>query len=362
MPILTCHNKSCKKDFKSRKSEKKFCSNSCYLEHRRNNPEEYNKGAFKKGQNPWNKGKKLTKIGDTMIRTKTLKTSGNKKRLRFINVGDSKGGIRYIRNDRYVWEKFYGPVPAGHVIYHKDGRTLNDDIKNLECIPTGEALSRYASLREKTYDLTNKRDVQKIIKGCSVNDRRIQKILFEMTYENNIRIAMRYAKDRDSAQDILSDAFIKVFDKMQTFTIGRSFEGWISRIVVNTAIDSIRKSKNTFVMDSNDMSYFDGMTSDDEEFEFEDAKEIKGIPTTEILAEVQNLSPMYKLVFNMYVFEDMTHKEIADELDISEGTSKSNLSKARRNLKKGVEKLIRQKNEKEKCIKRAYSAFDANRI
>jgi RNA polymerase sigma-70 factor (ECF subfamily) len=361
MPILTCHNESCKKDFKSRKSEKKFCSNPCYLEHRKNNPEEYNKGTFKKGQNPWNKGKKLTKIGDTMIRTKTLK-DGNKKRLRFVNVGDSSGGIRYIRNDRYVWENFYGPVPVGHVIYHKDGRTLNDDIRNLECVPIGEALSRYASLRENTYDLTNKKDVQKIIKGCEVNDRRIQKMLFEMTYEKNMHIAMRYAKDKDSAQDILSDAFIKVFDKMSTFTLGRSFEGWISRVVVNTAIDSIRKSKNTYVMDSNDMSYFDGMASDDEEFEFQDAKEIAGIPTTEILAEVQNLSPMYKLVFNMYVFEEMTHKEIAEELGISDGTSKSNLSKARQNLKNAVAKLIREKNEKEKRIKRAHSAFDANRI
>ena len=349
MPILTCQNEPCGKEFKSRKSKKRFCSNACYLEHRKNNPEEFSKGNFKKGVKSWNAGKKLTKIGDFMIRKKILK-SGNTKRLRFVNVGDGEGGIKYVRNDRHVWEQENGPLPSGYVIYHKDGRTLNDDIDNLEAILFGEALSRYAALREKVYDLKNKKDIAKIVKGCKVNDRRIQRLLFEMTYDNSMGACMRYAKDRDTAQDILSDAYVKVFDKIDTFK-GKNLAGWISRIVVNTAIDSFRRNKNTFATEVETMEYDEALQTVDADYELEGLEEIKGLPTAQVLKEVQNLSPQYRLVFNMYVFEDMTHRQIGEQLGISEGTSKSNLSKARETLRNRVALLVKKANQdKERMI------------
>lgn len=362
MAKLKCQNPECGKNFEGRKQKNyvsKFCCNQCSADDRKNRPELYDKKklGFQKGHKSWNAGVKGTKTGNFMIRSKTLKT-GNVKRLRFVNIGiGARGVVEYERNDKHVWEKTNGPVPKGHVIYHKDGRTLNDDLDNLECIPVGEALSRYSALRDKVYNLKNAKHVKKIIKGCLVNDRRIQKILFEMTYDQCMGIAMRYAKDHDTAQDILSDAWIKIFASMKNYTMKGSFEGWIARIVSNTAIDSIRRKKNTYAMDVDDMSHLDSMAIEDEEFEFNDS-EIKGIPVSEIIKEIQNLPPMYKAVFNMFVFEDMSHKVIAESLGIAVGTSKSNLSKARVALKLRVAKLIEIENNRQDNVVEAYKEYD----
>ena len=196
------------------------------------------------------------------------------------------------------------------------------------------------------YNLNNKEHVQKIIKGCLANDRKIQKIIFEMTYGRMMGMIMRYASDQDSAQDILSDTWIKIFKKIGTYEDSGSFEGWISRIAINTAIDSLRRSKNTYVMDSDDMSYFDGMITEDKEFEIE-SEEVEGLSTEELIKEIQKLSPSYRAAFNLFVFEGMSHKDIALKLGINIGTSKSNLSKARSVLKERIEKLIYKKKEKQ---------------
>jgi RNA polymerase sigma-70 factor (ECF subfamily) len=360
MANLKCQNPECGKSFKGRRQKgyvSKFCSNQCSADDRKNRPELYDtkKLGFQKGHKSWNKGKKGEKTGSFMIRSKTMKT-GNVKRLRFINVGIGEDGVvKYVRNDRHVWEQKNGPLPKEHVIYHKDGRTLNDDLDNLECITTGEALSRYASLRESVYDIKNENDVKKIIKGCLVNDRKIQKMIFEMTYERMMGVIMRYASDNDSAQDILSDSWIKIFNKMGDYENKGAFEGWITRIAINTALDSLRKSKNTFVMDTNDMSYFDEMSSEDEEFEL---KDLEGVSSTEILSEIQNLPTSYRTVFNLFVFEGMGHKEIAAELGIAEGTSKSNLSKARVILKDRVTKLIAKNKRKREVLIEGYREYD----
>lgn len=358
--INKCHNSKCSRDFKTDKKDKKFCCNDCYIQHKVDNPELYTNGRFKEGHNSWNKGKKITKIGDFMIRKETLKT-GNVKSLRFINVGDGNDGIKYIRNDRYVWEQANGPIPKNYVIYHKDGRSLNDDLDNLECINFGEALSRYRALREEVYDLSNKKDVVRLIKGCKIKDRRIQKILFDMTYSSSMLTAMRYSSDKDTAQDILSNAYIKVFEKIDTFKIEGSLEGWIRKIVANTAIDYIRKNKKIYVMDTDDMSKFDGMSSEDEHFE-SDAFELGDVSTDDIIKEVQLLPPGYRASFNMFVFEGMSHKDIAESLGISEGTSKSNLSKARQILKKRILELVEKNNAKQGKIKEAYRNYEMEQI
>ena len=144
-------------------------------------------------------------------------------------------------------------------------------------------------------------------------------------------VCLRYIPDRDSAQEVLQEGFIKVFEKLEAFDYKGSFEGWIRRIIANTAIDSIRRSKKDPYLTDNDNDFKLGASDpmeEREEIEFTDLK-------AEIaMLAIQELSPAYRTVFNLYVLEDYSHKEIGEMLGISEGTSKSNLAKAKMNLQK----------------------------
>lgn len=142
---------------------------------------------------------------------------------------------------------------------------------------------------------------------------------------------MRYANDRDSAEEVLQEGFIKIFDKLKAFNYEGSFEGWMRRIMSNTAIDSIRKSKKDPILTDNDEDFKLG--SEDPMVDLEEL-EFVGLKAEIAMEAINELSPAYRSVFNLYVFEDYTHKEIAEILGISEGTSKSNLSKAKMNLQK----------------------------
>lgn len=139
---------------------------------------------------------------------------------------------------------------------------------------------------------------------------------------------MRYLRDKDSAQEVLQEGFIKVFDNIQNFDKKGSFEGWMRRIVANCAIDAIRKSKKDFVLSENEKDF---VTLPEEDLLHEDW-EITTVKAELAMEAINKLSPAYKAVFNLYVFENYTHKEIAEILEISEGTSKSNLAKAKMNL------------------------------
>ncbi len=140
---------------------------------------------------------------------------------------------------------------------------------------------------------------------------------------------MRYADNREEAKDILHDGFIKVFANLKEFEFKGSLEGWVKRIVTNTAIDTIRKKKNFFVELDENRNY-DTMIEDyQSNADFEQFTKIK---VDTIMQLIQKLSPMYRTVFNLFVFEEMTHKEIAEQLNINIGTSKSNFAKARKNL------------------------------
>lgn len=142
---------------------------------------------------------------------------------------------------------------------------------------------------------------------------------------------MRYMNDRDSAQEVLQEGFIKVFEKLGAFDYKGSFEGWIRRIIANTAIDSIRKSKKDPYLTDNDNDFKLGA---EDEIEMREEMEITDIKAEIAMEAIQKLSPAYRAVFNLYVLEEYSHKEIAEILGISEGTSKSNLAKAKMNLQK----------------------------
>ena len=179
--------------------------------------------------------------------------------------------------------------------------------------------------------MENKEHLKEIISGCIRQDRRAQEELFRLFYGKMLGVCMRYARDRDSAEEMLQEGFIKVFDKLEGFDYKGSFEGWMRRIIANTAIDQIRKSKKDPMLTDNDEDFKLG--AEDRVVEKEE------IETLEIKAEmameaIQQLSPAYRAVFNLYVMEEYTHKEIAEILGISEGTSKSNLAKAKMNLQK----------------------------
>jgi RNA polymerase sigma factor (sigma-70 family) len=187
-------------------------------------------------------------------------------------------------------------------------------------------------------------DVNELIDGCVAGDRKSQQRVYEMHYSKMLGVCIRYARDVDQAQDILQDGFIKVFSNIAKFNRQGSFEGWIRRIMVNTSIDFFRKNKNEYLLLGNDESIEKYMPV---EFEEEEEDQEFEFTASQVIEAMQSLSPAYRTIFNMYVFENLQHKQIAEKLGISVGTSKSNLAKAKKNLKKILLKEFRKADGKQ---------------
>lgn len=178
-----------------------------------------------------------------------------------------------------------------------------------------------------------------IIDGCIAGERRSQQRVYELFYGKMMAVCLRYTKNHDQAKDILQDGFIKVFRSMDKFNRAGSFEGWIRRIMVNTAIDYFRRAKNAYLLLGEERSIEDFGDQDEEDtIEDESSEEVLDLKPADVINAMQKLTPAYRTVFNLYVFEEMTHKEIAELLGINIGTSKSNLAKAKHNLKKLLKK------------------------
>ncbi len=174
-----------------------------------------------------------------------------------------------------------------------------------------------------------------VIAGCMRGERRAQQRVYELFYGKMMAVCLRYTKNTDQAKDILQDGFIKVFNSMEKFNQAGSFEGWIRRIMVNTAIDHFRRTKNSYLLLGEDRSIEDFMDHDAEDtLADETDDEELDLRPADIINAMQKLTPAYRTVFNLYVFEELTHKEIAELLGINIGTSKSNFAKAKQNLKK----------------------------
>jgi RNA polymerase sigma factor (sigma-70 family) len=180
----------------------------------------------------------------------------------------------------------------------------------------------------------SKKELAELIEGCKKGDRTSQKEVFERFQPQLMGSCLRYTKDQDRAKDILQEAFIKIFSNIGKFEDTGSFEGWMRRVVVNTAIDHLRKKKNDHVFMGEENSPEEHRDEQlDEEEDVKEEEEFKQAKAQEIIEALQELSPGYRAVFNLYVVENYSHKEIAEMLDINIGTSKSNLAKAKRNLK-----------------------------
>lgn len=167
-----------------------------------------------------------------------------------------------------------------------------------------------------------------LIKGCIEGNRRMQKELYDRFSPKMYAVCLRYMGNADDAQDILQEGFIKVYKNLERFRGDGSFEGWIRRIFVNTAIEQIRKKKM-------DVS----LTEKEEIIEFKTVSAIDNISEKDLLKIVSGLSPGYRSVFNMYVVEGFSHKEIGELLGISEGTSKSQLARARVILQERINRI-----------------------
>jgi RNA polymerase sigma factor (sigma-70 family) len=162
-----------------------------------------------------------------------------------------------------------------------------------------------------------------LIRGCINGDRRMQELLYNSYSAKMYGVCLRYAGNTDDAQDILQEGFIKVFRNLERFRAEGSFEGWIRRIFVNTAIEHYRRKVNMYPVTENQ----------ENNVEDKDWSAFDRLAAKDLMKLIQELSPGYRAVFNLYVIEGYTHKDIAQMMGISEGTSKSQLARAKAILK-----------------------------
>ena len=175
---------------------------------------------------------------------------------------------------------------------------------------------------------------QDIIAGCRKKNRAIQEHLYKMYYSMFLKVCARYAKNMQDAEQLLNDGFLKIFTQIDKYGSTGSFEGWMKRVVVNTCLDYLRSTylKEEMTMHVNAIQ--------PEETNLSVTNEgMKQIEFRELLSMIQILPSMTRTVFNMFVFEGFNHKEISEQLDISEGTSHWHVHQARNMLQKKINKV-----------------------
>lgn len=169
---------------------------------------------------------------------------------------------------------------------------------------------------------------EELVKGCIEKKPLAQKTLYERFSRKMMGVCLRYSDDRDDAEDILQVGFIKIFENIQSFKGSGSLEGWIRRIIVNTALNHYRQnrqSRENIDLDSVDYMLDGGNHT------------AESLNAKELMAMIQKLPPGFRTVFNLFAIEGYSHKEIADQLEISEGTSKSQYARARAFLQRLIE-------------------------
>jgi RNA polymerase sigma factor (sigma-70 family) len=171
--------------------------------------------------------------------------------------------------------------------------------------------------------------LQELLDGCLKKNRRSQELLYKQFYGYAMSVCLRYAKSREEAKEILNDGFFKVFTKLDGFDSSRSFKSWLGRIMINTALDHYRQEVRKDIFEQPEAGE---QVSVDETV-------LSKLAHDELVVLIQKLSPAYRVVFSLYVIDGYTHEEIADQLRISVGASKSNLSRAREKLREMLSKI-----------------------
>ena len=172
---------------------------------------------------------------------------------------------------------------------------------------------------------------EKLVSGCLQGESSSQKALYERYKIQLFRVCLRYAKDHAEAEDMLQDGFIKIFTDLHQFSFQGPLGAWMRRVVVNVALQHIRKNKRLQVNEDIE-SVSDQYHTDASVFSNMNVKALTKL--------IQQLPDGYRVVFNMYVIEGYSHKEIAEQLNIQVNTSKSQLSKAKATLRKMLEKIM----------------------
>jgi len=184
--------------------------------------------------------------------------------------------------------------------------------------------------------LEPKPSVDELVKRCKAGQRKAQEQLYKMFASKMLGVCMRYATDRMEAEDMLQNGFIKVFVKIEDYRGDGSFEGWIRRIMVHSSIEYYRKHhKMMHLVDIDEAGQGPSVN----------AAAASSLEAKDLLGLIKELSPGYRMVFNMYAIDGYSHKEIAEIAGITEGASKSQLSRARAILKEQILKMDKKKYE-----------------
>lgn len=173
-------------------------------------------------------------------------------------------------------------------------------------------------------------ELKTVIEGCLAGDAKSQKLLFDYFAPKMLTVCKRYTNDQMEAEDVLQEGFIKLFQRMDSFTFQGSFEGWVRRLFVNTALDHLRKEKkNKFLEDVDDI----GIHLDAE------AYIIEGLEAEHLMKLLEVIPSGYRVVFNLFAIEGYSHKEIGELLNVTESTSKSQYFRAKSFIQKKLEEL-----------------------
>ncbi|HPE74865.1 MAG TPA: RNA polymerase sigma factor [Draconibacterium sp.] len=172
-------------------------------------------------------------------------------------------------------------------------------------------------------------DLKNIIEDCVSGNVRAQETLYNMLAPKMFGVCLRYSKDWTEAEDSLQEGFIRFFTYLKNFRHQGSLEGWVRKIMVNVSLEKFRKQNIMYPVE--DINIYDPQNYSE--------NAIEKITADELIELIQELPPRYRMVFNLYVLEGMNHKEISEVMQISEGTSKSNLARGREILKKRVKEL-----------------------
>lgn len=181
-------------------------------------------------------------------------------------------------------------------------------------------------------------DIKNIINGCLKGNRRDQELLYRRHAPKLYAVCLQYSGNDEEARDILQEGFIKIFENLVHYKFEGSFEGWMRRIIVNTALEKFRSRPNLFRIDDIEQIPEQEAEPDNEDY--------AGLGAVDLMEIIMELPPKYRMVFNLFAIEGYSHKEISKMINISEGTSKSNLSRARLILQRrvgsytGLKKLI----------------------
>lgn len=182
--------------------------------------------------------------------------------------------------------------------------------------------------------------LKKIFKGCKAGKSTAQKQLFDLYSRKMYGVALIYTQNKEDAEDVLQEGFIKIFQKIKELKKIEALEGWLRRIIINEALMLHRQHTHMYAI--NEINEYS------QEFSYENI--IAQITETDILKVIHELTPQYRIVFSLYAIEGYSHEEIAKQLNITSSTSKSNLSRARKILQEKLESTFLEKTNNRKKI------------